>query len=154
MEEIPLVIRKIDIVLNLFARNSLAKDGLEYEDAFKMTNLLFETKTPKIEAIEINEFWKITEKLKKDGFIINDMSNNYEATYEGILMDQLKGYRQKYLDANLAALAQQQASHLQKTQTAIQTRIFYLTLILAIGTAVMAYYYGIEIWKFYCHLSK
>ncbi|SRR6266498_3277027 len=148
-EEIPLIIRKIDIVLELFAKNSLAKDGLEFHEAFKMANLLFEHETPKIEPIETNEFWKITEKLKKDRFIVNEMGTNYEATYEGILMDHLKGYRQKYLDSNLAARLQNQAYRIQKTQTAIQIGIAVLTFVLAVGTLIAAWYYGIEIWKFY-----
>ena len=40
--EVPTVIRKIDIVLGLFANNTLAKDGIEITEALQMTNLLFE----------------------------------------------------------------------------------------------------------------
>lgn len=147
--EIPEVIRKIDIVLHLFAVNSLAKDGLNFREAFDMTNLLFEHDKPKINAIVNNDFARIVDKLMKDGYVSNLMGTNHEATYEGILMDHLGGYRQSYLNANRDVW-------LQKNQTAIQTGMFWLTLIVAVGTIVAALYYGTELyWKYgWFHFGK
>jgi hypothetical protein len=132
--EIPEVIRKMDIILHLFAVNSLAKDGLYYKDAHDMANLLFQNESPKINPIDNNEFYRITEKLKKDGYVANEVSTIYEATYEGVLMEHLGGYRQKYLEV-------QNLQQLQIHRDLMAKRLYWINFWIAIATGVAALYY-------------
>jgi len=152
-EEIPELIKQIDIVLKTLAQADYAKSGIDYHELFDIINLLFEHENPPLKKVDNNEFYRIISKLKKDGFVESPMGTTHEITFEGNLSHLLGGYEKQYRDKNLAAELQYRVYRIQKTQTAIQTWIAVLTLLLALGTSVAALYYGIEVWKFY-HPAK
>lgn len=56
------------------------------------------------------------------------------------------GYRQMYLDR---VSERQRILTLENAQKYTDEKIVWLTRIIAVGTTIAAYYYSIEIWKFY-----
>jgi site-specific DNA-adenine methylase len=148
--EIPEVIRKIDIVLHYLAKNVSAKNGVYFDEFLGSINVIFEHETPIIKQIDSGELYKIFQKLQKDGFA-HVIASQYEATYEGTLMDYLGGYRQKYLEANQNVL-----SKIHQDQMAI--RLYWINFWIAGATGIAAIYYLTKLywehhWFFYPFFS-
>lgn len=143
--KIPIAIQQLDIVLDFF-NSSTAQPNILLKDSFDGVNVFF--KSYKLAEIDNAGYNRILRKLIKDEYIkkteypLNVPIISYEITYEGMLMDQLGGYRQKYLDANRIQDIELKAKVNRKTVT-------FLTWVIAIGTAVDALYYGIEVYKYF-----
>ena len=87
----------------------------------------------------------IINKLIKDENVFfeqHDSVKVYKITFEGLVFQKQGGYKQQLLNDTLQ---KRQEDSNRKTQTIL----FWFTGIVAVGTLIAAFYYSIEIWKFY-----
>lgn len=128
-------IKNLDSVLYFLANHVPKKAG--------STEIMIGLKARKV-VVTDNELNLILNKLSKDEFItIKQAFTNspivfilYSITFEGLVFYQQGGYA-----------AQIRKDSLQRKTQKI---LFWFTGIVAVGTLIAAFYYSIEIWKFYC----
>lgn len=97
-------------------------------------------------GIDFGELTYILKKLHTDNFIdIREVpvkgnakpDEYYYINFNGRVFNEQKGYTNQKIQDRLSR--------------ANQKVLVWLTLIIAVGTLVAALYYGIEIWKYFCH---
>ena len=144
-------IKKIDTVLAFFATNKVAELYMPYEVI--ITYCLNEDGS----KFENNELVMILNKLQKDGYILHDKGTHpstqkdrhlYYITFEGKVFYQQGGYGQQLINSASESI---RAEIAEKTQKGNQLVLIWLTVILAVGALIAAWYYLTELWKFYCH---
>ncbi|MES2329730.1 MAG: hypothetical protein V4539_09015 [Bacteroidota bacterium] len=75
---------------------------------------------------------------------------HYKPTFKGMYLIETGGYQE------LDRLSRAEKIRLDKVELATKVNrrtTTRLTVIIAVGTAIAAWYYGIEVWKFYSHCA-
>ena len=145
-------LEKLDAVLFVLEKyhqpQSIGKP--EGEDAITIMQLLHSEG----KEIHPNELHFILRKLEDDKLIYNnnDTENHYYSiNFNGRIFKEQGSYVQKRNEAVAENIRLEAA---ERSAKANRIATFWLTLVVAAGTLVAAWYYSIEIWKYYypfCH---
>lgn len=71
----------------------------------------------------------------------------YSLTFKGKIFCEQGGYTQQKVSADAEKIRMETLERFQKQNT---SRVTFLTFLIAVGTAVAAVYYGIEVYKHFC----
>jgi len=80
--------------------------------------------------------------------IYNENDPYYNITFEGYYFLQNGGYTGQ-LNRNHSEMSRVRV--LEKRTAGMQSKMFWLTVLLAVGTSIAAWYYLTELWKYYHH---
>ncbi len=127
-------LKQLDEVLKLF-RTNWEMGGLQFDFIVRHFD-------PEYKNGFSHSLVSIIEKMLRDNLIF-EQNSSYHISSEGKIFE---GYLQKRINTERE---EARIVNIEREQKRHQEQIFYLTLILAVGGLISAFYYGIEIYKFY-----
>ena len=129
-------LERLDSMLQVFVDNRF-KQQIDLAYLYKESGKM---------GIEFGEVSDVLRKLLADGYLemiesgtpnTDDYKVFYKVSFNGLVFNEQKGYTNQRIQDHLSR--------------ANQKSLVFLTWVIALGTAVAAVYYGIEVWKFLCH---
>lgn len=139
---------ELDYVLNFLASSPHSKGHITHAELWDILK-----KTEKRMTAE--KLQRILNKLTKDMYVEVSIPNNnngvanYKISFDGLVQNELGGYHELYLrDIELREIHLRQ-NLIQEQQIKNSKQIVWLTIILVISSAIAAFYYSIEIYKFF-----